>query len=326
VLVNCALYRRGQRVAGTEDPEIAWRLRAESEDESFIWIGLHDPDPEELSSVTKTFEVHELAIEDLGHEHQRPKLETYDANLLMVLKPAVYGEAAQTINLSEIKLLTGPGYIITVRHHDDNDLLPTVRRRLERSPALLGLGPFAAVHAIVDRVVDEYGPVIDEVERDIREVESKVFSDSRDNPTERIYRLKGEVIAFQQATMPLLEPLDLMARHRFTRVPDDLTEYFRDVHDHLVRVVERIVGDRELLTSVLTANLAQISTRQNEDMRKISAWVGILAIPTAVAGIYGMNFEHMPELSWPLGYPYALGLMALLCVTMFIIFKRTGWI
>lgn len=311
---------------GTEDPEVAWHRRAESEDDSFIWIGLHDPGEEELNTITSTFRVHPLAIEDLVHEHQRPKLETTDANLLMVLKPAVYSDDPEEIKLSEIKVLTGPGYIITVRHHKNDDLLPGVRRRLERTPALLALGPFAALHAIVDRVVDDYGPVIDEAERDIRQVESQVFSDSRDNPAQRIYSLQRGMISFQQATMPLLEPLDLLARHRFTRVPDTLTEYFRDVHDHLTRVVGRIMGDRELLTSVLSANLAQISSRQNEDMRKISAWVGILAIPTAVAGIYGMNFHNIPELSWTYGYVYALALMAALCLVMFIIFKRSGWI
>ncbi|MBO0708503.1 MAG: magnesium/cobalt transporter CorA [Candidatus Dormibacteraeota bacterium] len=326
MIVDCALYREGRRVPGTEDPKAAWRRRAESEDESYIWIGLYDPSADELNAVTATFEVHELAIEDLVTAHQRPKLEIYDQNLLMVLKPAVYCEAPEAIQLSEIQVLTGPGYIVTVRHHRDHDVLPDVRRGLERAPAQLRLGPFAALHAIVDRIVDDYGPVIDEVERDIREVETQVFSDTRDNPTERIYRLKGGVVAFQQATMPLLEPLDHLARHRYAGVPDDLTEYFRDVHDHLVRVVERMIGDRELLTSVLTANLAQISTRQNEDMRKISAWVGILAVPTAVAGIYGMNFHNMPELSWPFGYPYALGLMLLLCAGMFFLFKRSGWI
>ncbi|MGH7912868.1 MAG: magnesium and cobalt transport protein CorA, partial [Candidatus Dormibacteraceae bacterium] len=286
MIVDCALYREGVRVPGTADPATAWRARAESEDSSYIWIGLFDPTAEELESVTSTLSVHELAIEDLVTAHQRPKLETYDDNLLMVLQPAVYHEAPESIDLLEIKVLTGPGFVITVRH-DRDDVLADVRRHLEGAPAQLGMGPFAALHAIVDRVVDDYGPVIDEVERDIREVEGQVFSEDRRNPTERIYRLKGHVIAFQQATMPLAEPLDRLARHRYLRVSDDLTEYFRDVHDHLARVIERIVGDRELLE----ANVAQISMRQNEDVRMISGWVGILAVPTAVAGIYGMNFR-----------------------------------
>ncbi|MBO0702989.1 MAG: hypothetical protein J2P38_08655, partial [Candidatus Dormibacteraeota bacterium] len=159
MIVDCALYHHGQRVPDTRDPENAWRRRAETEDESYIWIGLYDPSADELNEVTSTFQVHALAIEDLVTAHQRPKLEIYDQNLLMVLKPAVYSEDPETIELSEIKVLTGPGYIITVRHHQDHDVLPEVRRHLERTPAQLALGPFAALHAIVDRVVDDYAPV-----------------------------------------------------------------------------------------------------------------------------------------------------------------------
>ncbi|HEX4212330.1 MAG TPA: magnesium/cobalt transporter CorA [Candidatus Dormibacteraeota bacterium] len=324
VIVDCAVYQGGRRTATPGSPAEAWRLHTDDPD-SFIWIGIVDPSDEELAEVQRAFSIHELAAEDMVAAHQRPKLEVYDDNLLLVLKPARYLDEQEEIVLDELQILAGSGFLLTVRH-GDRSALGRVRHRLEQAPATLALGPFAALHAIVDRIVDDYAPIVDGVEKDIREVEERVFSDSREKPTERIYRLKRQVLAFQQATAPLLDPLDRLSRRRYRRVPEDLDEYFRDVHDHLVRIVERILGDRELLTNVLQANLAQISVQQNDDMRKISAWVGLLGVPTVIGGVYGMNFVNMPELHWQFGYFYALGLMVACCLGLFLLFRRTGWL
>jgi magnesium transporter len=221
----------------------------------------------------------------------------------------------------------GERFLVSVRHKPASALRET-RRQLEAGGGILHYGPAAAMHAIVDHVVDDYGPVIAGLERDIQEVEREVFSDTRENPAERIYKLKREVLEFQLAAAPLLEPLDRLARRRVggDLVHSELTEYFRDVHDHLLRVAEQAASFRELLTSVLEANLTQVGVRQNEDMRKISAWVAILAVPTMIAGIYGMNFRNIPELQLPYGYPAAIGLMVTLCTALWFYFRRVGWL
>ena len=326
VITDCAVYTHGVRVPETADPPVALREPAETEGDSYVWLDLFDPSPQELDSVMSTYKVNQLVRDDLETRHERPKMEVYEGNLLLVLTPASYVPEQTEVQLYEIKVLTGPGYLITLRHQARAEVLAEPRRRFERTAQQVSKGPFAAVHMIVNDVVDGYGPALDQVEADIEKLEGEVFSESRQYPTERIYRLTRQVIALQQATMPLMEPLDLLARHHFHRVPVELTEDFRDSHEHLVRVTGRINGDRELLDSVLQANLAQITARTNEDMRKISAWVGIIAVPTAVAGIYGMNFKDMPELDWAFGYPYALILMAVLCLGLFLVFKRTGWL
>jgi magnesium transporter len=201
-----------------------------------------------------------------------------------------------------------------------------VRERLESSPDLLRHGPGAVVHAIVDKVVDDYQPAIDGLEQDVDEVEAEVFSSGRPDRTERIYKLKRETLEFYHAAAPLLDPVDRLARGRFAVIPDEIQAYFRDVNDHLLRVHEQLESLRDLLTSVLQANLAQVTVRQNEDVRKISAAVALLAVPTMIAGIYGMNFEHMPELRWHIGYPLVLALMLGVCTLLYRYFRRSGWL
>jgi magnesium transporter len=219
----------------------------------------------------------------------------------------------------------GEGFIVVVRHGQAS-ALSEVRRRVESRPDLLACGPSAVLYAILDKVVDDYGPVMAELENDIREVEIQVFSEAAENPVERIYLLKREVLEIHRAVTPLVEPLSALAHGDFEVIHEDIREYFRDVHDHLLRVVEADVTHRDLLNSVLEANLTRVSVRQNEDMRKISAWVAIAAVPTMLAGIYGMNFEHMPELSSSAGYPFVLSVMVVTCGLMYRFFRRSGWL
>jgi magnesium transporter len=214
--------------------------------------------------------------------------------------------------------------MITVRHGEA--ALHDVRLRTEQRPELLRCGPGAALYAIVDRIVDDYQPVIDGLDRDIRAVEGEVFSAARTNPAERIYTLKREVLELHDAVSPLADPLDRLARGRHELIHEDVRPYFRDVHDHLLNVLAQVTSFRDLLTSVLAANLTQVSVRQNEDVRRISAWAAIIAVPTAIAGLYGMNFENMPELGWTLGYPLVIGVIAVVCGLLWRNFRRIGWL
>jgi magnesium transporter len=234
-------------------------------------------------------------------------------------------DPTEVIKLGEILIFLGHDFIITVRHGEASEL-GGVRRGLEDSPELLQHGPGAVLHAIVDRVVDDYGPAIAGLGEDIDQVEDQVFSESRTNAAERIYKLKREVLQFAHAVGPLVDPVDRLARGKYGVIHPEVRTYFRDVNDHLLRAHDQLESFRDLLTSVLQANLTQVGVRQNEDMRKISAWVAIAVVPTAIAGIYGMNFEHMPELDWTFGYPAALLLMLTVCSLLFWRFKRAGWL
>ena len=330
MIIDCAVYRDGQRRPG--ELALADAFEAASEDGSLVWIGLYEPDEQEFESVRREFNLHELAVEDAIKAHQRPKLEVYDDTLFVVLKTARYVEAEEVVEFGEIMLFIGPQFVVTVRHKPASELRG-VRKQIESRPDLLRFGPSAVLYAIMDRVVDDYLPVIDGLDQDIKEVEKEVFSEAGSNPAERIYMLKREVIEFHQSTAPLKEPLDRLARGQVRSLHEDMPEYLRDVQDHLLRVVEQVSGFRELLTSVLQANLTQVALlqnevgmRQNADMRKISAWVAIVAVPTMIAGIYGMNFDYMPELRWPVGYPAALLAMVVACAFLYRAFKRNGWL
>jgi magnesium transporter len=322
VIVDCAVYENGRRSA--KDLPLEDALDATGEGR-FVWIGLHEPTQDEFDSVAREFNLHELAVEDAIKAHQRPKLEIYDDTIFIVLKTVHYEDETDDIDTGEIMVFVGREFVITVRHKEYTDLHP-IRERLEDRPDLLRCGPGAVVHAIVDRVVDDYMPVVGALDDDIQEVEREVFSDTRDQPTQRIYKLSREVLELHRATAPLIDPLARVARGEFRFVHDDLTKYFRDVYDHAVRTNEQVEGFRDLLHGALQANLAQVGIRQNDDVRKISAWVAILAVPTAVAGIYGMNFEHMPELEWELGYPLVLLFRLTVCATLYRQFKKSGWL
>jgi magnesium transporter len=319
MIVDCAVYEQGRR----QDLELDHAHEACMRDDAFVWIGLHEPTPEELDAVTREFGLHELAVEDAIKAHQRPKLERYGEVSFLVLKTAWYVEP-DSIEFGEIMLFVGDDFVVSVRHGEGLPLA-AVREKSERRPDLMKCGPLSVVHAILDEVVDGYAPVLDALERDIEEVEQEVFSDARLNPAQRIYELKREAIEFSRAVTPLVEPIERLTTGR-TKVPDGLETYFRDVLDHLIRIAQQVEGQREVLNSVLQSNMAQVGVRQNEDMRRISAWVAIIAVPTMIAGIYGMNFEHMPELRWTFGYPLAVGVMLTACFSLWRYFKRVGWL
>jgi magnesium transporter len=249
----------------------------------------------------------------------------YGDTIFIVLRTASYIEETEDVELGQIMLFVGPGFVISVRHGTATDLHP-VRLRLEHRGDLLNCGPSAVLHAIVDKVVDDYSPVVTGVSDDVEEVEKEVFSDDGINPTERIYKLKRETVELHKATEPLIDPLERLVRDPFDVVDDRIQPYFRDVLDHVKRANESVENLRELLNGTLEANLAQVSVRQNDDMRKITAWAAIAAIPTVVGAIYGMNFDHMPELHWRFGYPAALLVMAAICFALYRRFKRIGWL
>jgi magnesium transporter len=322
MIVNCAAYEHGLRCDGDLDLEEAGA--AAQKEGGFVWLGVHEPSAEEFETIAKEFDLHELAVEDAIKAHQRPKVELYGDTLFVVVKTARYVDSEEVIEIGELMLFVNPSFFITVRHGEGD--LSGVRERIERRPDQLQRGPGMALYAILDHVVEGYEEAAQGIDVDIQQVELQVFSDERLNPVERIYKLEREVLEFHAAVMPLPAAVDEIVRGHFDVVPDDLREYFRDVHDHVRRVGGEIAGFRDLLGSALHANLTQVSVRQNEDMRKISAWVAILAVPTSIAGIYGMNFEHMPELGWRFGYPAVLVLILIVCSYLYLRFKRSGWL
>jgi magnesium transporter len=327
MIVDCAVYEDGKRRSGSLELGDAYEAGRNGDGEGrFVWIGLRQPTEEEFDSVAREFHLHELAVEDAIKAHQRPKIELYDDTLFMVLKTARYHDDTETVEIGEILLFVGDGFIVSVRHGSPSEL-HDVRIETEKRPDLLRCGPGAILHAIIDRVVDDYEPVLAGIEDDIEELEQQVFSPARTNPTERIYKLKREVLEMHRATAPLIEPLEKLTKaHYGDVVHDHIREYFRDVLDHVLRANETVDGFREMLNGILDANAAQVGVRQNDDMRKISAWVAIAAVPTAICAVYGMNFDHMPELHWRFGYPAVIVAIALICFLLYRQFKRVGWL
>jgi magnesium transporter len=323
VIVDCAIYEDGVRRDGKVDLKHAYDGRHEPG--RFVWIGLYEPTEDEFQTIQREFKLHPLAVEDAIHAHQRPKLEIYDEMVFMVLKTARYVDPREVIELGEVLVFLGEDFVITVRHGEGSSLAQ-VREALDASPERLKHGPSSALHAILDQIVDDYQPAIEGLDTDIDEVEEQLFSGERVNPAERIYKLQREVLGFRRATAPLVEPIDKLARGHYMQIHPEVRDYFRDVNDHLIRIRDQLDGMRDLLSSSLQANLAQVGVRQNEDMRKISAWVAIAAVPTAIAGIYGMNFRHMPELRWEFGYPAVIALMVVFCTFLYYRFRRAGWL
>ena len=322
MIVSCAVYEEGHRRDG--DLALEEASAATRGDGAFVWLGVVEPSAEEFDAIAREFDLHELAVEDAIKAHQRPKVERFGDTLLVVVKTASYVDSEEVIEVGELLLFVNPAFIVTVRHGKGE--LGEVRTRVEQRPDLLKHGTGTVLYAILDHVVDGYEEAAQGVDIDIQEVEREVFSPRETNPAERIYKLEREVLDFYRAVAPLSEEVDQVARGRFEEIPVALHEYFRDVHDHLRRVEGRITGFRELLDGALQANLTQVSVRQNEDMRRISAWVAIIAVPTMVAGVYGMNFDHMPELHWRYGYPAVLVFIAVICAVLYRRFRRAGWL
>ncbi|WP_329226321.1 magnesium/cobalt transporter CorA [Streptomyces canus] len=331
MIVDCAIYREGHRSEGPEDLSDA--LDEARSAGGFVWIGLHEPTEKEFDLVTREFGLHALAVEDALKAHQRPKLEVYDDSLFVVLKPVVYEPQSDTVSTGEVMLFLGDAFVVTVRHGVGSPL-KAVRERLEQEPQLLGKGPTSVLYAVADAVVDHYLEVATELATDLEELEAEVFSPdgggSR-HTASRIYTFKRQILEFRRATVPLSMPLTRLAGvgaygGTVPFVNDRARPFFRDVNDHLARVNESVEGLDRLVSDVLSAHLAQMSVRQNDDMRKISAWAAMAAVPTMIAGIYGMNFDHMPELHWVWAYPAVIALMGALEVLLYRLFKRRGWL
>jgi magnesium transporter len=342
-VVDNAIYVDGKRAVVPHSLDHTFEeLRAcKTGGHSFCWIGLLRPSEEEIQAVAEEFELHSLAVEDTVTAHQRPKLERYGDVLFVVLRPARYVDPVEVVEIGEVHLFVGPDFVITVRHAEEPDLA-AVRKRLEADPALLDDGPYAVLYAVLDKVVDDYAPVLDGLQDDIDEIEVQVFGGDP-GVSKRIYTLTREVIEFQRA----VEPLDALFAELRERLKEtasasdlELRRALRDVADHATRVMERIEGFRALLTNILTVNAALVGQRQNEEMarmtqagfeqneqvKRISSWAAILFAPTLIAGIYGMNFDDMPELKWSLGYPFAVLMMVLGGVILYVVFKRRGWL
>ncbi len=323
MIVDCAHYVGGSRQhEGPLDLETAAACARERS--GFVWLGLHEPAAAELNEVGAAFGLHELAVEDAGSSHQRPKIEDYDGSFFVVVKTAHYDDEREEVEFGEVNLFLGAGYLIAVRHGVGSEL-KTARRRFEARPDLVGIGPAAAAWAIIDKVVDDYEPVATGLEEDITEVEDQVFAQTHD-PTQRIYFLKREVIEFHRAVQPLIAPLQSLQAGTVVALDETIARFFRDVADHATRIDDQLSDQRDLIEGVLQANLSLITLKQNAVVRTISAWAAIIAVPTFVASVYGMNFEDMPELGWGLGYPGALALMVVAVVVIYRYFKRIEWI
>ncbi|MFL6137547.1 MAG: magnesium/cobalt transporter CorA [Frankiaceae bacterium] len=323
MIVDCAVYDDGVRRPGTPPLDQVFEA-AREHDRSFAWIGLSSPTEGEFDQMRVEFGLHQLAIEDAVKAHQRPKIEVYGDTLFVVIKPARYVDRNEIIKVSQIMLFIGRGFVVTVRH--GGVALTDVREELEREPERLRCGPGAVLHAVLDHVVDGYEAALADLDSDIDEVEDEVFRPGRGNHAERIYRMKREVLELRRAVVPLTTPVERLTSREVPWIVPELRPYFRDVHDHLMRSADHVDQLDGLLTSVLGAQLTQVTVAQNEDMRKISAWVAIAAVPTMLAGIYGMNFHHMPELSWSFGYYWILGVMAVACTGLYALFRRSGWL
>ncbi|MFF1307120.1 magnesium and cobalt transport protein CorA [Streptomyces sp. NPDC058307] len=337
-IVQAALYRDGVRVSSPVTLADTFRELRE-QPSGMAWIGLVRPPENELLSLAEEFDLHPLSVEDAMEAHQRPKLERYGDTLFVVLRAARYLDAPEEVDFGELHMFVGPDFVITVRHGAAPDL-SAVRHRMEKTPELLKLGPEAVLYAILDAVVDGYAPVVAGVQNDIDEIETEVF---RGDPevSRRIYELSREMVEFQRATRPLVGMLHaLMAGFTKYGTDEELQRYLRDVADHVTHTSERVDGFRQALADILTVNatlvtqqqnaemraLAEAGFEQNEEIKKISSWAAILFAPTLVGTIYGMNFDHMPELGWSFGYPFAIGLMGVVCVSLYLIFKRRDWL
>jgi magnesium transporter len=321
MIMDSAIYVDGHRDESRPLKEIQEICREKG---GFAWIGLYEPTQAEFDAVVSEFGLHELAVKEGLKLHQRPKVERYGKTLFVVLKAARYVEEREEVEFGEVHAFVGPDFVITIRYGEANELVE-VRRWAEGRPALLRKGPYTVLYAIMDRIVEDYVPVVEGLENDIDEIEVEVFGNKPD-VSKRIYELFREVVQFHQATQPLAGTLGRLTQDEMGGIDPEVRRYLRDVQERVLRVTERAQGFRELLTNILSVNLTLVSVNQNDQTKKISAWAAIVVVPTLIAGIYGMNFDYMPELHWRYGYVMALSLMALIAFALYRNFKRTGWL
>jgi magnesium transporter len=333
-MVDCSVYVNGQRLPG-KYTHAAVRAKVselqQAGNAAFAWIGLHESDHHQMRAVADVFGLHELAVEDAVHAHQRPKLERYDKTLFLVLKTVKYVEhdsvanAREIVETGEITIFVGPDFVVTV-YHGEHSALADVRRRMEASPTITELGPYAIMHGIANHVVDKHLDVTDLIETDIDSIEEDVFSPRMKTNIEPIYLLKREVVELRRAVAPLTLALQRLGTEHNDLISVEVLRYMHDVLDHTIQAADRITSYDDLLSSLVHAALGKVSMQQNVDMRKISAWVAIAAVPTMMAGIYGMNFEHMPELQWAWSYPAVLSVILVVCLFLYATFRRNDWL
>jgi magnesium transporter len=328
MIATSTVYRDGGRLHVDVKPDNLQGIRKavqSGQPGDFVSVGLHEPDQAEMARVAEIFGLHRLAVEDSLHPVQRPKLEKYGDMVFLVLKTLWYVKKSDTVKGGQVALFMGPDYVVTVRQGAPFEL-ESVRHHLEEHPDVLKQGPAAVVHAVCDRVVDLYELVVSDLETDVDEVEASVFSPERPHVSKRIYELNRELTTLRRAVSPLRAPMQQFAQAQIRGVSADMALYFRDVADHLARVSDAVDSVGNLLSSAFDANMSRIGVQQNDDMRRMSAWAAIFAVITVLAGIYGMNFAHMPELRWPFGYPLVLLVMAGLSVVLYRMFKKSGWL
>ena len=322
-IVNCAAYSAGQRVADLPICDIHETLK---HGDRFVWIGLNEPSAEVMREVQKEFQLHDLAIEDALTAHQRPKLELYEESLFVVLRTAQLLPGGVGLEFGETHVFVGERYIVSVRHGSIKSHVG-LRARCEAMPQLLTKGPGFVLYALMDFIVDQYLPIVQALEEQLEELEEEIFGERFDrNTTGRIYRLKRDLLALKRAVSPLVDVCNRLMRFDVSLIPEDTRPYFRDVYDHTMRINEMIDNLRELLTTALEANLSLISVSQTEHTKRLAAWAAIIAVPTMIAGIYGMNFDTIPELHWRFGYPVVMTVMIGACAALFFGFRRSGWL
>ncbi|MEP7372496.1 MAG: magnesium/cobalt transporter CorA [Chitinophagaceae bacterium] len=321
-VINCAAYSQGRRCTNVELPEVHNVLK---EADQFVWIGLHEPSEEVLKQVQQEFELHDLAVEDARNAHQRPKVELYGDSVFVVLRTAQMNKEHH-IEFGETHFFVGNNFIVTIRHGSSVSYA-NVRSRCESTPHLLSKGQGFALYAVMDFIVDQYFPVIHELEQDLQVVEDKVFKEkpSRET-TEHIYQLKRELLEVKRATSPLVDICNRLTRFEIKCISEETRPYFRDVYDHAIRINEVVDNTRELLNTALEANFSLISISQSDVSKKFAGWAAIIAVPTMVAGFYGMNFKFMPELGWHYAYPVVVSFTVIACFLLYYFFRRSGWL
>ena len=321
MLVNCVAYQAGQKLADISKEDISEYLKRP---ECFVWVALKEPTPEELEEMREEFGLHELAVDDARSGHQRPKIEEYGDSLFAVLQ--TIEPVGGDLNVGEVDIFVGKNYVLSVRKHSERGFAD-VRERSEREPHLLQHGAAYVFYALIDKVVDRYFPVLDQLETELETIEEQIFvkNQARSN-IEALYDLKRKLMMLKHAVEPLIEAVGKLHGGRVPQICAGMGEYFRDVYDHLLRLHSTIEGIREMLTTAIQANLGMISLNETEVTKKLAGWAAIIAVPTMIAGIYGMNFKHMPELDWVWGYPASVVVMLLLDIWLYVRFRKAKWL